>query len=219
MCYILNTLREPVNSISHGAAAIASIAGLTFLIIASSLKGSAWHIVSFTIFGSTLVMMFTSSALYHGLKVSGGKLAILRRIDHIMIFLLIAGTYTPICLLPLRGYWGWSIFGFVWSLAFTGIIIKVFFMNVPRLVSTLIYLVMGWICIVAIYPIITSLQAVSIAWLVAGGFFYTIGAVIYTLKKPDLFPNIFGFHEIWHIFVIVGSSCHFWLIYKYLLDY
>ncbi|MCK5096741.1 MAG: hemolysin III family protein, partial [Desulfobacteraceae bacterium] len=151
MCFINNVLREPVNSISHAAGAIASIVGLTLLIIFSSLKGSAWHIVSFTIFGSTLVMMFTSSSLYHGLKISDAKLAIFRRIDHIMIFLLIAGTYTPICLVPLRGPWGWSIFGVVWGLAVAGIVIKIFFMNVPRLVSTLIYLIMGWVCIVAIY--------------------------------------------------------------------
>ena len=217
MCFINNVLREPVNSISHAAGAIASIVGLTLLIIFSSLKGSAWHIVSFTIFGSTLVMMFTSSSLYHGLKVSDAKLAIFRRIDHIMIFLLIAGTYTPICLVPLRGPWGWSIFGVVWGLAVAGIVIKIFFMNVPRLVSTLIYLIMGWVCIVAIYPIVIYLQPACIAWLVAGGFFYSIGAIIYSLKKPDPFPGVFGFHEIWHVFVISGSFCHFWVVFKYLL--
>ena len=217
MCVLANVIREPVNSISHAAGAVASIAGLTLLIIFSSLKGSVWHIVSFTIFGSTLVMMFTSSSLYHGLKISDTKIAIFRRIDHIMIFLLIAGTYTPICLIPLRGPWGWSIFGVVWGLALAGIIIKIFFMNVPRTISTLIYLIMGWVCIVAIYPIITYLQPACIAWLVAGGLFYSIGAVIYSLKKPDPFPGIFGFHEIWHIFVISGSFCHFWVVFKYLI--
>jgi hemolysin III len=217
MCFMTNALREPVNSISHAFGALASIAGLTLLVVFSSLKGTVWHIVSFSIFGSTLVMMFTSSSLYHGLKISDEKLAIFRRIDHIMIFLLIAGTYTPICLVPLRGPWGWSIFGVVWGLAVSGIVIKIFFMNVPRLVSTLIYLVMGWVCIVAIYPIVKILQPACIAWLVAGGLFYSLGAIIYSLKKPDPFPGIFGFHEIWHIFVISGSFCHFWVVFKYLL--
>ncbi len=217
MCYFAQILREPVNSISHGAGAIASIVGLTLLIVFSSLKGSAWHVVSFTIFGSTLVMMFTSSSLYHGLNITDSKLSIFRRIDHIMIFLLIAGTYTPICLVPLRGPWGWSIFGVVWGLALIGIILKIFFMNVPRLISTIIYLIMGWVCIVAIYPIVTILQGACIAWLFAGGLFYSIGAVIYSLKKPNPFPGVFGFHEIWHLFVISGSFCHFWLVFKYLL--
>ncbi len=217
MCYIAQIFREPINSISHGAGAIASIVGLTLLIVFSSLKGSAWHVVSFTIFGSTLVMMFTSSSLYHGLKITASKLSILRRIDHIMIYLLIAGTYTPICLVPLRGPWGWSIFGVVWGLALIGIILKIFFMNVPRLISTIIYLIMGWVCIVAIYPIVTILQGACIAWLFAGGLFYSIGAVIYSLKKPNPFPGVFGFHEIWHLFVISGSFCHFWLVFKYLL--
>jgi hemolysin III len=217
MWNISSFFREPVSTISHAAGAVASIVGLAFLIIFSSLKGSVWHIVSFTIFGSTLVMMFTSSSLYHGLKISNAKIAILRRIDHIMIFLLIAGTYTPICLVPLRGPWGWSIFGVVWGLAFAGIVIKIFFMDVPRIISTLIYLLMGWVCIVAIYPIVTILQGPCIAWLFAGGLFYSIGAVIYSLKKPNPFPGIFGFHEIWHIFVISGSFCHFWVVFKYLL--
>ncbi len=217
MCYVNNYLREPVNSISHAAGAIASIAGLILLIVFASLKGNAWHVVSFTIFGSTLVMMFASSSLYHGLKISEKKIAVFRRIDHIMIFLLIAGTYTPICLVPLRGPWGWSIFGVVWGLALAGIVIKIFFMNVPRWISTLIYLIMGWVCIVASYPIATSLQPACIAWLIAGGFFYSIGAVIYSLKRPDPFPGVFGFHEIWHIFVISGSFCHFWVVFKYLI--
>ncbi|MCP3952984.1 MAG: hemolysin III family protein [Desulfobacterales bacterium] len=212
-----NFLREPINSISHGAGAIASVVGLTLLIVFSSLNGTAWHIVSFTIFGSTLVMMFTSSSLYHGLKISHTKLTIFRRIDHIMIFLLIAGTYTPICLVPLRGPWGYSIFGVVWGLALVGIVLKIFFMNVPRLISTAIYLIMGWVCIVAIYPIVTILQSACVAWLFAGGLFYSIGAVIYSIKKPNPLPGVFGFHEIWHIFVISGSFCHFWVVFKYLL--
>jgi hemolysin III len=217
MCAIANTLREPVNSISHAVGAIASLIGLILLIVFAVLKGTPWHIVSFTIFGLTLVLMFTSSSFYHGLKISPEKIAIFRRIDHIMIFLLIAGTYTPICLVPLRGPWGFTILGIVWGIAFAGIIIKIWFMDVPRWISTLLYLIMGWVCLVAVYPIITSIQPAGIAWLVAGGLFYSLGALIYSLKKPDPLPLVFGFHEIWHIFVIFGSFCHFWLVFKYLL--
>ncbi len=217
MCYFVHTLREPVNSISHAAGAIASLAGLTLLIILASLKGSAWHIVSFSIFGLTLVMMFTSSSIYHGLKIPDEKLDLFHRIDHIMIFLLIAGTYTPICLVPLRGPRGFIILGIVWGLALAGIILKIFFMNIPRMVSTLIYLIMGWICIAAIGPIIKALQGPCIAWLFAGGLFYSTGAVIYALKQPDPFPGVFGFHEIWHLFVISGGFCHFWVFFKYLI--
>ncbi len=132
MCTYTKSLKEPFNAISHMAGAFASIAGLTILIVFSSLKAQVWHIVSFSIFGSTLVMMYTSSSIYHSLKLSSKGLAILRRLDHMMIFALIAGTYTPLCLVPLRGPWGWSLFGVIWGLAVTGIILKLFFMNMPR---------------------------------------------------------------------------------------
>ncbi|MFA5903848.1 MAG: hemolysin III family protein [Desulfobacula sp.] len=209
--------REPVNAISHMAGALASVIGLTLLVVFAAIHADAWHVVSFAVFGTTMILMYTSSFLYHGLKLSEEAILIFRRIDHIMIFTLIAGSYTPICLVPLRGAWGWSIFGAVWGIAIIGTCLKIFFMNIPRWISTLIYLSMGWLCVVAIYPLIKTVTPACLFWLAAGGFFYSAGAIVYALKKPNLFPGIFGFHEIWHVFVLLGSACHFWLVFRHLM--
>jgi len=216
MTYI-KALREPVNAISHMAGALASIVGLTILVVFAAIRADAWHVVSFAIFGTSLILMYTSSFLYHGLKISENALQVFRKIDHIMIFMVIAGSYTPICLVPLRGPWGWSIFGTVWGIAILGIGLKIFAMDVPRWISTLIYLIMGWLCVIAIYPLVKMLDPIPIFWLALGGLFYSVGAIIYSVKKPDPFPGIFGFHEIWHLFVLLGSGAHFWLVFKYLM--
>ncbi len=210
-------IREPVNAITHFAGALASVVGLILLIVFSSLKADAWHIVSFSIFGASLVMMYASSTLYHALRLSEKGILWMRRIDHIMIFIVIAGTYTPLCLVPLRGAWGWTIFGIVWAMAVIGMVLKIFSMNIPRWISTGIYLVMGWMCLVAVYPLIMTLNIACLLWLAIGGLFYTIGAIIYALKKPDPFPGVFGFHEIWHLFVLAGSFCHFWVVFRFIM--
>jgi hemolysin III len=212
----LSIFREPVNALSHMAGSLASIAGLTLMVVMAAIEADAWHVVSFAVFGATLVFMYTASFLYHGLKLSPKTLAIFRRIDHIMIFLVIAGSYTPLCLVPLRGPWGWSLFGTIWGVALAGIVLKLFWMNLPRWISTLIYLGMGWLCVVAVYPLTQILDPAPLAWLALGGLFYSIGAVVYTFKKPDPFPTVFGFHEIWHICVLLGSACHVWLVLGYL---
>ncbi len=212
----LKLFREPVNALSHMAGSLASIAGLTLMVVMAAVKADAWHVVSFAIFGTTLVFMYTASFLYHGLQLSAKTLAIFRRIDHIMIFMVIAGSYTPLCLVPLRGPWGWSLFGIIWGFAAVGIVLKLFWMNLPRWISTLIYLGMGWLCMVAIYPLVQILEPAPLLWLALGGLFYSLGALVYIFKKPDPFPNVFGFHEIWHIFVLLGSACHFWLVFGYL---
>ena len=217
MCAYGKIFREPVNTISHMAGAIGSVIGLTLMVVFAAIRADVWHVVSFSIFGSTLILMYTSSFLYHGLRISEKALLIFRKIDHIMIFMVIAGSYTPLCLVPLRGPWGWSLFAAVWSIAVIGIFIKIFFINTPRWVSTLIYLGMGWLCMVAIYPLVKSVEPVCLFWLGLGGVFYSGGAVVYALKKPNLFPGILGFHEIWHLFVILGSACHFWLSFRYLM--
>lgn len=217
MISFIKVFREPVNAISHMAGALASVIGLTLLVVFAAIHADAWHVVSFAVFGTTMILMYTSSFLYHGLKLSEKAILIFRRIDHIMIFALIAGSYTPICLVPLRGAWGWSIFGAVWGIAIIGTCLKIFFMNIPRWISTLIYLSMGWLCVVAIYPLIKTVSPACLFWLAAGGFFYSAGAIVYALKKPNLFPGIFGFHEIWHVFVLLGSACHFWLVFRHLM--
>jgi len=203
------TLREPFNALSHMAGAIASIVGLTLLVVFAAIKADVWHVVSFAIFGGTLVLMYTSSCLYHGLRLSEKGIAVMQKIDHITIFMLIAGTYTPFCLVPLRGPWGWSLLITAWSIALAGIFLKLFCFNVPRWISTGIYLVMGWIVLAAVYPLVMALNLSSLIWLGLGGLFYSSGAVIYGLKRPDPWPDTFGFHGIWHLFVLSGSFCHF----------
>lgn len=210
------TFREPINALTHIAGAFASLVGLILLVVFASIYAEAWHIVSFSIFGATLLMMYTASSLYHAMNLSEKGIANMRRIDHVMIFLLIAGTYTPFCLVPLRGAWGWTLFGLVWSMALIGIVLKIFFMNIPRWISTAIYLVMGWLCVAAIYPLSKTLETASLIWLITGGVFYSVGAVIYGLKRPNPYPNFLGFHEIWHLFVLAGSFCHFWSVFRYL---
>ncbi len=217
MCIYGRILREPVNAISHGAGALGSVAALAVMVAYAAVRADAWHVVSFSIFGATLILMYTSSFLYHALRISEKGLMIFRRIDHIMIFMVIAGSYTPLCLVPLRGPWGWSLFGTVWGIALAGIFLKIFFMNAPRWISTLIYLIMGWLCIVAVYPLVKTLAPMALLWLALGGAFYSVGALVYALKRPNPFPGIFGFHEIWHCFVIMGSACHFWLSFNYLM--
>jgi hemolysin III len=212
----LKLFREPVNALSHMAGSLVSIAGLALMVVMAAVKADAWHVVSFAIFGTTLVFMYTASFLYHGLQLSAKTLAVFRRIDHIMIFMVIAGSYTPLCLVPLRGPWGWSLFGIIWGFAAVGIVLKLFWMNIPRWISTLIYLGMGWLCMVAVYPLVQILEPAPLLWLALGGLFYSLGALVYIFKKPDPFPKVFGFHEIWHICVLLGSACHFWLVFGYL---
>ncbi|MBW2654620.1 MAG: hemolysin III family protein [Deltaproteobacteria bacterium] len=217
MVSYMKIFREPVNALSHMAGVLASIVGLTLMVVFAATRGDAWHVVSFSIFGTTLLLMYSASSLYHGLKISGKALLVFRQIDHVMIFMVIAGSYTPICLVPLRGPWGWTLFGAVWGIAVIGIGLKIFAMNVPRWISTMIYLMMGWLCVVAIYPLVKILSPAGLFWLALGGLFYSSGAIIYSIKKPDPFPGIFGFHEIWHLFVLMGSASHFWFVFKHLM--
>lgn len=218
----MKKIKDPISGFSHLIGALLSIVGLVLLIVFASKYGEgAWDIISFSIFGAGLILLYTFSSLYHLLNLKEKATTILRKFDHIMIYILIAATYTPICLGPLRGPWGWTILGIVWGLAIVGIILTSVWINAPRLLTTAIYLAMGWTVIVAIYPIITifsSLNALgSLWWLVAGGILYTIGAIIYGLKWPHFKNPYFGFHELFHLFILFGSFCHFWFIFHYIL--
>ncbi len=219
----MKKIKDPISGFSHLIGAIASVIGLVFLIVMASFYSSeiAWDIVSFTIFGIGLILLYTFSSLYHLLNVGTTATNVLRKFDHIMIYILIASTYTPICLGPLRGPWGWSIFGVVWGIALIGTILTSVWLKAPRWLTTSLYLIMGWTVIVAIYPVIITFSKLnmlhSLWWLVAGGIFYTIGAIIYGLKWPSLKNKYFGFHEIFHIFVMLGSLCHYWFIIHYVL--
>lgn len=211
-------LREPVNSLTHFAGILLSVAGLVALIVLSA--GEPWRTVSFAIYGGALVLLYTASTLLHALRVGAKSLRWLRIFDHAAIFVLIAGSYTPITLVTLqqgKPVWGWALFAFVWGVALLGVIFKLFWLEAPRWLSTALYLLMGWLALVAIVPIVQMLPAGGVLWLVLGGLFYSVGAVIYGLKKPDWFPGLLGYHELWHLFVLAGSACHFVMMLLYVL--
>jgi len=211
-------LREPVNSLTHFVGILLSIAGLVALITLAA--GEPWRTVSFAIYGGTLILLYTASTLLHGLRVGSKSLRRLRIFDHAAIFVLIAGSYTPITLVTLQqgnAVWGWALFGGAWGIAALGVVFKLFWLEAPRWLSTALYLLMGWLALIAIVPIMQTLPAGGVLWLVLGGLFYSVGAVIYGLKKPDWFPGLLGYHELWHLFVLAGSACHFVMMLLYVL--
>jgi len=214
--HILKNLREPMNGFTHFIGIIFAITA-TILLVAPSLNPyKPNHFFSFSVFGFGMILLYTISTLYHWLKLSDESIKKLRKADHIMIFIYIAATYTPVCIIALNGTLGWGLLIAVWLVASVGIIIKTFWMNAPRWLSTFIYILMGWLAVIVIYPLVNAVQIEAIIWLLIGGLFYTIGAVIYALKKPDPYPGVLGFHEIFHILVLLGTFSHFWMIYKYI---
>lgn len=206
---LLSRLKDPASALTHFLGALLSAVGLGVLISRALAAGTVWHLVSFPIFGAGLLLLYTASTLYHSLRLPPGPTATLRRLDHIMVFVLIAASYTPFCLLPLRGPWGWSLFGTVWGLAAAGAVLKLLWLDAPRWVSVGFYLAMGWLVVVAVYPLAKTAPPASLAWLAAGGLFYTVGAVGYAIKWPSPWPGRFGFHDVWHLFVMGGSLSHF----------
>lgn len=208
--------RDPVSGLTHFIGAGLAVWGTVMLILRSVSPVQPWHIVTFSIFGAGMILLYLTSTLYHWLPLQGQGLVRMRRIDHCMIFVYIAATYTPICLIPLRGPWGWSLFGSVWAVAVAGIIVKLFWLHAPRWVSTGFYLGMGWMVLFGVYPLVTNLDTGALLWLVAGGLVYSAGAVVYALRWPDPFPKRFGFHELFHVFVMGGSVCHYIVMYKYI---
>ncbi len=214
-------VRDLVSGLTHCIGAALSLVGLVLLIVFSAIYGNAYHVVSFTIFGVGLFLLYLFSTLYHWLNISEKGITVFRKFDHIMIYILIAASYTPICLVPLRGPWGWTIFGIIWGLAVLGTILTAVWIKAPRFITTTIYLIMGWAVVIAAYPLIQVFKEAnkfgSLIWLLAGGIFYTIGGIIYGLKVPKTKWKGFGFHEIFHIFVMLGSACHYWFILRYVL--
>ena len=208
--------KDLVSGLTHLVGALLSVAALVVLVYVAAYKGTPWHVVSFAIFGASLILLYTASTIYHLLPLKERATRALKRVDHMMIYVLIAGTYTPISLVALRGAWGWSLLGSIWGIAVLGIIMKIVWLNAPRWLSTLFYLGMGWLLVIAFPPLLRSVPSGGINWLVAGGAMYTVGAVIYGIKKPNIVKG-FGFHEIFHLFVMAGSFGHFWLMYRYLL--
>ncbi len=193
---------ELANTITHGIGLALSIAGFVVLLVLAALRGSPRHIVSCAIYGATLVCLYAASTLYHGIPSPRRKRA-LRVFDHCAIYLFIAGTYTPFLLVNLRGGWGWSLLGIVWGLAMAGIVFKFRFVDHFPFLSTVVYLLMGWLAVIALKPLLASVPASGLLWLLAGGMLYTLGVVFYAWKRLPY--N----HLIWHLFVLAGSTCHY----------
>ena len=204
---MFKTLREPVNSLTHWAGAILALVGLIALLIVG--WGTPAKVISLLIYGVSLIVLFSASATYHMVRVKEKALELFRKIDHAAIYFLIAGTYTPFCVNAFTGFWQWGLLSIIWSLAVIGSIVKVFYIRAPRWLNAGIYLVMGWLCLAAIGQMMAVLPAWVIGWLVAGGVIYTLGAVVYITKIFNFIPGVFGFHEMWHIFVMLAAAAHF----------
>jgi len=198
-------IREPVNGASHLVGLLLAGAGTLLLL---RMAHGPQQLAAFSIYGATLMLLYAASSLYHTLPLAGRPLRALRTLDHIAIYFLIAGTYTPIALITLNSRLGWALLAVVWLIAMAGIPFKLFFLDAPVWVSTGTYLVMGYLALVAIIPLAHAVSLSGLLWLVAGGLAYTIGALIYSCRRPDPLPW-FGHHEIWHILVLIGSACHF----------
>jgi hemolysin III len=208
-------LREPVSGLTHAAGGALATAGLVLLLATAASARRVDQIVAFGVFGLSLISLYTASSLYHLLPLSPAGVAKLRRLDHMSIFLLIAGTYTPFCLLALEGAWRWGLLTLIWVLALCGVLLKLFWMDAPRWLSVVLYLGMGWVAVIAAPALFRAVPVGGMAWVLAGGLTYSAGALVYALKRPNLVPGVFGFHEVWHLFVIAGSACHFWAVFRY----
>jgi len=199
---------EVANSVTHGFGLALSLAGLVLLIVVAALHGSVLSIVSCSVYGATLVGLYAASTLYHSVQSPQSK-RVLKIVDHSFIYLLIAGTYTPFTLVMLRGGWGWALFGIVWGLALCGIALKLWFVDRFVVGSTLCYLAMGWLVVVALKPILTTVPTPALWWLLGGGLAYSAGVVFFAL------PNLRYSHAVWHAFVLAGSAFHYVAILRY----
>lgn len=196
---------EIANSVTHGIGIVLAIVGLGVLIAFASRFGDARHIASVAIYGATLILLYTASTLYHGIPLPRAK-AVFRTLDHIAIFLLIAGTYTPFTLINLRGAWGWTLFGTVWGIALFGVVFELTSLRRFRRVSLMLYLGMGWAVVIAAKPLVASMAPGGLVLLVAGGLFYTLGVAFYVWER------LLYHHAVWHLFVLGGSVCHFFTV-------
>lgn len=205
MTRLRHSVEEVANTITHGIGLLLSIVGLVVLLVLAALRGTAWHIVACSIYGATLICLYTASTLYHAVISPRVKRA-LRIFDHSAIYLLIAGTYTPFLLVSLRGPWGWSLFGVIWGLALAGVLFKFWFVERFVILSTAVYIAMGWLVVIAAKPVITHVPFTTLIWLLAGGLAYTGGVIFFAAKRIPYS------HAIWHLFVLAGSICHYFAV-------
>lgn len=211
------TIREPGSAITHFIAMMLTVFAAAPLLVKSALSDTANMLPAMTIFILSMILLYGASATYHSLNIGGRALRIFRKVDHMMIFVLIAGSYTPVCLIVLGGRMGYTLFAVVWGIAIVGMLLKACWVTCPKWFSSIIYIAMGWVCVFVFGPLWNTLPHNAFLWLLAGGIIYTIGGVIYALKLP-LFNSrhtFFGSHEIFHLFVMGGSLCHFIFMYHY----
>ena len=200
---------ERINAITHLAACIFALFGCSILIVKASAEAKVWHIVSFSVYAVGLIGLFLASTLHHGVQGTPKVNKTLHIIDYVWIFVLIAATYTPVCLVPLRGMVGWTAFGVIWGVALIGILLKVFKPGIPKWVTTTTYISMGWLGLALAWPLFNSVPWWGVVIMALGGIFYTVGGIIFAAEKPNPWPGVFGFHEIWHLFVIAGAFSHY----------
>ena len=211
------TIREPGSAITHFIAMMLAVFAAAPLLVKSALSGTANMLPAMTIFILSMILLYGASATYHSLNIGGRVLRIFRKVDHMMIFVLIAGSYTPVCLIVLGGKMGYTLFAVVWGIAIAGMLLKACWVTCPKWFSSIIYIAMGWVCVFVLGSLWNTLPHSAFLWLLTGGIIYTIGGVIYALKLP-LFNSrhtFFGSHEIFHLFVMGGSLCHFIFMYHY----
>ncbi|MEF9955339.1 MAG: hemolysin III family protein [Clostridium sp.] len=211
-------VKDPGSALTHFIAMIGAIIAAAPLLFRASREPDQIHLVALSIFIVSMILLYAASTIYHTLNVSEAVNKGLRKLDHMMIFILIAGTYTPICLIVLGNHSGYTLLAIVWGIALAGIAINLLWINCPKWFSSVIYIAMGWVCLLALKQILSALSGAAFGWLLAGGIIYTVGGIIYALKLPifNSKHKNFGSHEIFHLFVMGGSFCHYMLMYKYI---
>jgi hemolysin III len=210
MTCLRHSVEELANAVTHGVGLVLSIAGFVVLLVFAALHGTAWHMVACSIYGVTLICLYTASTLYHSVLCPGLKRT-LEVFDHSAIYLLIAGTYTPFLLINLRGSWGWPLFAVIWGLALAGILFKLRFTGRFNFFSTAAYIAMGWLGVIAARPMVAHVPANALIWLLAGGLTYNAGVIFYVYRRIPYS------HAIWHVFVLAGSICHYFAVFSTLI--
>lgn len=210
-------IKDPGSALTHFIAMLLALFASTPLLIKAARTPGYTHVLALTIFIISMILLYAASTIYHTLDISPKVNQILRKVDHMMIFILIAGTYTPVCMIVLGDHTGWSLLALVWGIAIVGIIINALWITCPKWFSSAIYIAMGWVCVLAFSKIVAALPTQAFGWLLAGGIIYTAGGVIYALKLPLFNSNHrnFGSHEIFHLFVMGGSLCHYIMMYAF----
>lgn len=213
------TIREPGSAITHYIGMMMALVAAVPLVIKASLSQNMLSVMAMVVFIGSMVLLYGASATYHAVNLTGKALRVFKKIDHMMIFVLIAGSYTPVCLLVLEPTLGLPLLGLVWGTACVGMLIKLFWVTCPKWFSSIIYISMGWECLLVFGPLMDNLETGAFLWLLVGGLFYTVGGVIYALKIPflDHLHKYFGLHEIFHLFIMAGSICHFVFMFQYVI--